>query len=191
METFSVQKYWNDRYKSGSNSGDGSYGDEAQYKAEVVNETIKETNSKNIQEVGVGDGNNLRYYNIPEAYIGYDISEEAIIQCRHIFNGNTKFHFTTKKDEIGFDADLCLCLDVLFHQVEKELYEETLDLLFKRNAKFVLIYSYNSDDNTGMSIHMKMRKVTDDVKKYANYELLKLTGSAMNDKYFALYKKTD
>lgn len=189
MEKFSVQKYWDDRYKSGRNSGDGSYGEEAKYKALIVNEIIKMTNSKHIQEIGVGDGNNLLLYHIPDYYIGYDISQEAISMCWQKFSGKTNYLFTADKNQIAYNADLNLCLDVLFHQVEDDLYQETLDFLFKYNAKFVLIYTFNTNDNTGMGMHMKMRKVTDDIKQYSNYQLVEFMGSAMNDKYFMLYEK--
>ena len=188
MDNFSVQQYWENRYKSGRDSGAGSYGDEAEYKALIINTIIDEFEIKTIQEVGVGDGNNLQYYNIKEYYIGYDISQEAINICLQKFTDNTKYFFTTDKHKLGFNADLCLCLDVLFHQVEDNLYEETLDLLFKTNAKFVLIYSYDSDDNTQMSAHMKMRKVTDDIKKYTDYEMLQLIHNPIYNKYFILYK---
>lgn len=185
---FNVQKYWNDRYVSGRDSGAGSYGLEAQYKASVINEVISKTGAKVIHEVGVGDGNNLQYYDIKESYIGYDISREAINLCLQKFSGDTRYSFTTDK-HILINADLCLCLDVLFHQVQDELYQETLDLLFKTNAKSVLIYSYDSDDNNGMSAHMKMRKVSVDICKYTDYELLELISAETYNKYFMLYCK--
>ena len=58
---FKSSKYWNERYKHGGNSGDGSYGHLAEYKAEIINDFIEENQIHNIIEFGSGDGNQLKY----------------------------------------------------------------------------------------------------------------------------------
>ncbi|WP_048031256.1 MULTISPECIES: hypothetical protein [Brevibacillus] len=47
---------WEDNYASGGNSGLGSYGVLALFKAEVINEYIKEQQVKSVIEFGCGDG---------------------------------------------------------------------------------------------------------------------------------------
>ncbi|WP_253901916.1 hypothetical protein [Brevibacillus sp. HB1.3] len=46
QSAFDYQKYWEDNYASGGNSGLGSYGVLALFKAEVINAYIKEQQVK-------------------------------------------------------------------------------------------------------------------------------------------------
>lgn len=184
---FNVKSYWEDRYANGGNSGKGSYGDEAIYKANIINKIIKNLNVKSITDIGCGDGNNLQYYKGYTDYCGYDISQTAVNLCKQKYN----LFFTTNKDEVKLDSDLCLCIDVLFHQVDDNLYKETLDMMFNNNFKYILLYTTNHDNNEGMSEHMKNRKVIDDIKAYNvvkydhfKYKLIDIIGG---DKYFILY----
>ena len=52
-------EYWKNRYNLGGNSGDGSYGELAQFKAEFLNKFVTDKNIKTIIEFGSGDGNQL------------------------------------------------------------------------------------------------------------------------------------
>jgi hypothetical protein len=63
MNFFTID-YWENRYKNGGNSGEGSYALKAEYKANVLNNYIQKLNIKSIIEFGCGDGNNLLFYNI-------------------------------------------------------------------------------------------------------------------------------
>jgi protein O-GlcNAc transferase len=56
------------RYEMNGNSGAGSYGRLANFKAEVINEFVKIRLVKTVIELGMGDGNQLQlsecpYYN--------------------------------------------------------------------------------------------------------------------------------
>jgi len=183
---FNVRDYWEKRYASGGNSGAGSYGNEAIYKGNVISEVMSALKLKSVTDIGCGDGNNLQYYDITSDYCGYDISETAVRLCKEKY---PQLFFTTDKNEVQLDSDLCLCIDVLFHQVEDSLYKETLDLMFTNQFKFIVLYCTNHNDNQGMSIHMKNRKVTDDIKQYTNYQLLDIAGNPYTDKYFIIYEK--
>jgi len=188
---FDVTKYWEERYANGGNSGAGSYGQEAMVKSFIVNQVIEDYKVKFVQEVGCGDGNNLQFYNIKEYYVGYDISDTAIKLCWQKYSDKGNYLFTTEPEELGFGADLCLCLDVLFHQVDDKLYEETLDLLFKRNANYVLIYTYDYEDNNpDWGKHMKFRKSSADIEARGYNYKLKLTAAGYDmKKTFLLYEK--
>ena len=76
--------YWQKRYLRGGNSGNGSYGKLAHFKAEVINRFVEEKSVKTVIEWGCGDGNQLKLANYPQ-YIGYDISSKAISICREKF----------------------------------------------------------------------------------------------------------
>ena len=76
--------YWENRYKSGGNSGAGSYGQLCEFKADVINTFVAKNNIMTVMEFGCGDGNQLSYSNYPE-YVGYDVSETAIDICKKKF----------------------------------------------------------------------------------------------------------
>ncbi len=190
MNKFDVTSYWNNRYAKGGNSGAGSYNKEAEIKSIYVNDVINKYRIKTISDIGCGDGNNLQYFNIPLSYVGYDVSSTAIGLCNSKYT-DEKYSFTNDKKFINYNADLCLCLDVLFHQVEEELYQQTLDLLFRNNYTYVLIYSYDYvDNNPDLAPHMKIRKVSTDIEnnKY-NYKLIDNTIGYDLKKNFLLYEK--
>ena len=52
--------YWNERYSSGGNSGTGSYGELAFYKADFINKFIDANQILSVVEFGCGDGNQLK-----------------------------------------------------------------------------------------------------------------------------------
>ena len=61
---------------------------------------------------------------------------------------------------------LSLSLDVIYHLVEFEVYEQYLHGLFAAAEKFVLIYSSNINSKTqDIAIHIEHRKFTDWVEK--------------------------
>ena len=53
-------RYWEDRYADGGNSGDGSQGLNAQFKADFLNAFVKEPKVMNVIEYGCGDGRQLQ-----------------------------------------------------------------------------------------------------------------------------------
>ncbi len=61
-------KYWEQRYAVGGNSGVGSYGKFANFKAEVINKFVREHKIKSVIEFGCGDGNQLKLANYPSYY---------------------------------------------------------------------------------------------------------------------------
>src|SRR5262245_61047310 len=80
----SSENYWIERDKRGGDSGRGSYGNLTQFKADVINQFVEENHIGTIIEFGCGDGNQLALAKFP-SYIGFDISPDAIMQCKRIF----------------------------------------------------------------------------------------------------------
>ena len=48
--------YWDKRYQKGRDSGEGSYGELALFKAKVLNEFVREKEIRSVIEFGSGDG---------------------------------------------------------------------------------------------------------------------------------------
>jgi SAM-dependent methyltransferase len=152
--------YWEKRYKDGGNSGVGSYDKFAIFKAEFLNEFVLERNVESVIELGCGDGNNLRYFNFKN-YIGYDISSTAINFCNEIFKGDKDKHFALFRENIKERAELSMSLDVIYHLIEDEVFENYMNNLFNTSQKFVIIYSSNSlKYNSGTAPHVKHRIFT-------------------------------
>ena len=147
-------EFWESRYSLGGNSGGGSYGRLAEFKAEVINRFVKDKNVASVIEFGCGDGNQLTLAKFPQ-YAGLDVSTTAISLCREKFDRDgTKSFFLYSPfcflDRQGiFKADLGLSLDVIYHLVEDEIFHTYMNHLFSASEKFVIIYSSDEDRSGG------------------------------------------
>lgn len=177
---FSTKKYWEQRYANGGNSGTGSYNKLAEFKAEIINDFVKQQNINSIIEFGCGDGNQLSLANYPQ-YIGLDISETAINKCKQMFKDDKTKSFIlydSNSKQPDIKADLTLSLEVIFHLVENKLFNNYMTHLFNCANKFVIIYSSNFDGP--INSYERDRKFTDWINKNKpDWHLLKV----INNKY--------
>lgn len=154
------ERYWDQRYKTGGNSGVGSYGKLAEFKAEIINEFVKKHGVRTIIEFGCGDGNQLRIADYPQ-YIGFDVSEEVIALCNQNFSQDHSKTFKLLSEYDGQTAQLTLSLDVIYHLIEDEIFDSYMRRLFMSSERFVIIYSSNTFKNEeGQAVHVKHRKFT-------------------------------
>ncbi|WP_051199136.1 class I SAM-dependent methyltransferase [Butyrivibrio hungatei] len=162
--------YWENRYKKGGNSGAGSYNRLADFKAEIVNGLIEDANISTVIEWGCGDGNQLSLMKYPQ-YIGYDVSKTAIELCKKKYtNDNTKqFYWTGDKIFSPSMADMVVSLDVIFHLVEDDVFEDYMKKIFESCKKMLVIYSSNIDDNYVEGNHCRNRKFTDWIQSHKQY----------------------
>ena len=154
--------YWQQRYFKGGNSGAGSYGNLAKFKASIINKFVKNNNIYSVIEWGCGDGNQLSLakYN---SYVGVDVSREVIKLCEKKFKNDRskKFYVNDEVSILPEDKyDLSLSLDVIFHLIEDDMFESYMTNLFSSSNKFVIIYSSNNDKLLDPAIHVKHRKFT-------------------------------
>jgi hypothetical protein len=182
---FESGTYWETRYSQGGNSGSGSYGHLAQFKAEVLNKFVAEKNIGSVIEFGCGDGNQLTMARYPK-YIGLDVSRAIIKKCIEKFRNDSTKSFFLYDSECFFDNgqifqhNLAMSLDVLYHLVEPEIYEKHLKHLFASSNKYVVIFSPN-ENLPRTSPHEAYRKFTDDVAKLAgNFKLIEVIKNKYN-----------
>lgn len=150
--------YWENRYAAGGNSGAGSYDDLAAFKAEVLNDFVAERKIQRVIEFGCGDGNQLALANYPQ-YVGYDVSETAVRQCREKFAGDASRTFKLMQDYAGETAELSLSLDVIYHLVEDRIFEDYMQTLFAAAERYVIVYSSDRDENPRLqSPHVRHRQ---------------------------------
>ncbi len=155
---FNSKLYWENRYLTNGNSGAGSYGRLADFKAKIINNFVKNYNIEDIIEFGCGDGNQLKLFNFKH-YTGYDVSETILNKCRKEFGDNQNYKFKSTKDYNGETADLALSLDVIYHLIEDNIFNEYMENLFNSAKKFGIIYASNKDEK--LCSHVKHRKFTD------------------------------
>lgn len=167
------EKYWEERYASGGNSGVGSYGKFAEFKASILNEFVQKNNIQSVIEFGCGDGNQASLSHYP-TYIGFDISQTAITTCNERFSQDTTKKFFLINEYQNQKADLTLSLDVIFHLVEDSVFQEYMNRLIHASNKYVIIYSSDSDENPHAEVlHVKHRKITRWMKEnYPNWKLI-------------------
>jgi len=170
---FNSEAYWQGHYAEGGNSGPGSYGRLAAFKAEVINAFVKDNAIESVIEFGSGDGNQLSLYEIPR-YVGLDVSPRSIALCQERFaNDPSKTFYVNDPERLranptAFRADLALSIDVLFHLTEDDVWDRYMNDLFAAGAKFVIIYSSNTDRNRWFQAkHVKHRRFTDWVEANA------------------------
>lgn len=149
--------YWKDRYEAGGHSGDGSYNQLAEFKAEVLNTFVSEKRITSVIEYGCGDGNQLTLAQYPK-YIGFDISPNAIARCLKRFSGDKTKTFKLMEAYRGETSELALSLDVIYHLVEDYIFVNYMNILFDSSQKFVVVYSSDTEANPkGTAAHVRHR----------------------------------
>jgi len=158
-------RYWKQRYRLGGDSGAGSSGTAAAYKAQVLNDFVCAHGISDVIEFGCGDGRQLALARYPN-YLGLDISPEAINRCRTRFADDPGKHFSLLEEYAGEMASLALSLDVLFHLVEDEIYFAYLARLFAASHRFVIVYSTSRNDAPRTLRHVRHRPVETDIANH-------------------------
>jgi len=168
-----TREYWQERYATGGDSGVGSYGKFAEFKAEVLNDFVQKQNIRSVIEFGCGDGNQVLLSKYP-SYVGLDVSPDAVARCRTKCEGDVTKRFMVVDDYRGETAQLALSLDVIYHLVEDEVFNSYLKQLFGAATEFVIIYSSDTDNNRGYEgSYIKHRAFTKWVEKnVSGWELI-------------------
>jgi len=161
--------YWEKRYRFGGHSGEGSRGESARYKADVVNNFIRMHGIESLVEFGCGDGYQLGMFEVRN-YLGIDISPTILAQCRSMYQQDKHKSFLLDKDYSSQTADLAMSMDVIFHLVEDAVYDAYMTRLFEAGSRYVMIYSTSADmQNTGTP-HVRHRNVATDVAvRFGNF----------------------
>lgn len=156
---FNSSEYWDARYRSEGNSGTGSSKRLAKFKADFLNEFVREHEIETVIEFGSGDGRQLKLAEYPN-YIGVDVALTAIEQARSLFPSDRTKTFVQldlyRADQV---AELALSLDVIYHLVEDPIFHAHMEQLFAAAQKFVIIYASNFERRD--AAHVRHRRFTD------------------------------
>ena len=184
---FNYIDYWETRYKRGSNSGGGSYGESAKLKGDYVTNIINIYGIKTINDHGHGDCNQLKYITGYEKYTGYDISETIRKKCIELYSDvNNIFIDSIDKFE---ECDLSLSLDVLYHIVDYNDFVNYIHNLFDK-TKYVIIYGMDIDMENDP--HVVSRQFTDYIENNINnFSLVSVEAGMLEKVKFYFYKRND
>lgn len=173
-----TKNYWDNRYLGGRSSGYGSYDEQLTQKLDW----LKDLPITSIADIGCGDfnfGENLLKLYPQASYIGYDISEVIVKRNKQRY----PYGFTTNFPPLG--SDLNLCIDVLYHVLNKNEYLALLINLKQalRFGKYLAITAYEKEQWT--DYHMKIRKF--DYKAFGEPIIRKII-EKQGSQYFYLYE---
>lgn len=163
--------YWEQRYAKGGNSGAGSRGAHAEFKAEVLNRYVESQGIESVIEFGCGDGEQLALAKYPR-YLGLDVSPTQLRRTMDRFAHDPSKSFVHYNpdgysDQAGFvTADLSLSLDVIFHLVEDNVYDLHLEHVFGAARQHVILFTSDADDPAmagEFAPHVRHRPVQRDV----------------------------
>ncbi|MCA1371207.1 class I SAM-dependent methyltransferase [Bradyrhizobium sp. BRP14] len=158
-QDFDSGAYWEHRYQKKRDSGDGSYGRLAEYKANFINDFVAKHKISSVIEFGCGDGAQLDLVHYPQ-YIGIDIAPAAVEICQRSFvDDYTKCFISYDLLHEIPPQELALSLDVIFHLVEDNIFEKYIRDLFAWATQHVIIYSSNRDEISPVP-HVRHRKFT-------------------------------
>jgi cyclopropane fatty-acyl-phospholipid synthase-like methyltransferase len=163
----SSSSYWEQRYRRGGTSGAGSFGRLAEFKADTLNGLVARMGIESVIEFGCGDGAQLSLAAYPR-YVGIDVARSSISACRRRFAGDAtkRFYLTRERPADLGRFDLVLSLDVIYHLVEDNVFDDYLHSLFAHAGRFVVIYSSNKFDASDAP-HIRHRLFTSWIETHA------------------------
>lgn len=156
-DAFDSARYWEERYRTGGNSGPGSYNRLAEFKANFINQFVARNEIRSVIEFGCGDGAQLELMDYPD-YIGVDVSHTILDRTAARFAEDaTKRFLHSDAVTASHQAELSLSLDVIYHLIEDSVFIAYMQHLFDASTRFVIIYSNDIEVPWGMT-HERYRK---------------------------------
>lgn len=157
-------EYWENRYAAGGNSGAGSYGEIAKFKADVLNRFVAEHNVGSVIEFGCGDGHQLSLADYP-SYLGLDVSRTAVKMCIDQFRDDPSKSFAYYEPGLFVNngsilAELALSLDVIEHLVENDALAKYLQDIGDAATRWLIFFTEDQKPNPGAA-HVRYRDVMD------------------------------
>ena len=207
--------YWDERYVRGdarhgysADSGAGSRGKLARWKAKVVNAFVKRNKVHKVVDFGCGDGNQLSLSKY-KLYTGLDVSKIAVQRLaqqyahdwrkRFVWYDGTRSSLTSGTDGSLLRSDMTMSMEVIFHLTDADIFQHYMELLFDVSKRFVVILSNSPPVNENCvsgvcftdTSHVRWWSVTSWVDQYRSdeWELVgtlrhKYVNEAWSDFYF-------
>jgi hypothetical protein len=137
-------EYWEDRYRSGGSSGEGSVGRSREWKWSIIDSYVH--NLDDVIDIGCG---NLAFWesrkeSLPKnfRYFGLDVSRSVIELNRTRYSGWTFSIGDASEPVLGLKGRIVLCLDVLFHIMDDAAYLRILENLARYSLEWILVFAW-------------------------------------------------
>lgn len=155
-------RHWEQRYINNRDSGEGSYGEVATLKLNLIKEHIPEDEVKSILDFGCGDfvfGSRISFYFKRASYLGIDQSKFIIERNKYIYN--SRFTFQEGQTVPPEKFDLVVCDDVLFHIIDEKDYNNLLQALNQSYSKFLILTAFDRNGETSPNGQANIRKINE------------------------------
>lgn len=167
--------YWQNRYERHGDSGVGSAGDLRIFKTDFINSFIKEKNISRVIDFGCGDGRQIINLKINE-YLGLDVAPAAINLCREIYKTDETKSFMVYnpksfENKNFIQADLVICLDVLYHITDEDDFKKTLRDIFSCSSDWVILYTNTGIVPVAKRSHIVYRDTLDYLKGLTTFKI--------------------
>jgi 2-polyprenyl-3-methyl-5-hydroxy-6-metoxy-1,4-benzoquinol methylase len=184
------EKYWQEWYSAGNNSGQGSMGELLEFKAAFINKHLEGVNS--VFDFGCGDGSLSRLLNI-ENYFGIDVSKEIVSKCNkqkkktnHNYEQASFIDINPEFIKSKIQPEALMCIDALYHVMDNSVVDKTLENLFSGISPLVILYTIPNEKMSGEKIgainfydnSKKLSKITQDWKLVEETKPRGISGAA-------------
>lgn len=149
--------YWDNHYRSGGVSGEGSVGEYRDWKWKIITEHCPVID--HVIDIGCGDNSFWQGRECSE-YLGIDSSETIINknrQLRHEWN----YIIAPAEETQQISAPNVFCMDVLFHIMDDKIYENILINIAQYTQDTLFVYTWLNNPFS-----------TPEIKKYVQKEYL-------------------
>lgn len=134
--------YWENHYKTGGRSTEGTINESREWKLDVLQEYGLNHNVSVI-DIGCGDMEFWQTYRLKQ-YTGIDISPSIIINNKKKYP-RYNFYCNNSSNALNISADYVICFDVLFHIMDTTQYIMTLLNLKYYTQKKLFIYTWQKN----------------------------------------------
>jgi hypothetical protein len=149
--------YWEQRYKKGGTSGEGSIGEYRKWKWEIIDKYVKSIDG--VIDVGCGDLSFWEGKDFPNHYTGIDISQTIIERNRKSMSPNLTFLCSPAEDYLNIGtATIVFCLDVLFHIMDDSIYEKILSNLTRYSNDWIFIFTWSKNPFSSLQTRFSVAK---------------------------------
>lgn len=141
---YDEKSYWDARYKKNLHSGEGSRGVSLEFKTNAIREVLSLYDRPTVLDFGHGDGVLcFELTNDLSSYVGIDISEVAVSYCARyaaeIGLDNYQFIFGDIASIDIPQADVVMCMDVLFHMPSQNKFDTVVNKICRSFTKSAII----------------------------------------------------
>lgn len=179
-----MSNYWEEHYRRGGDSGEGSSGAVRDYKWQVISKFSK---LQDVIDIGCGD---LQLWEGRGCvnYLGLDISP-TVIKKNQEKRPDWKFIVFDSSASLPLKADTVLCLEMLFHVLDEQVFIKTIKNLCEYSSNWIFIYTWK--ENPFADWHIRKQAVWNLCKRVKFLKAFRMLFRYDTDGIYQKYRKFD